>query len=44
MIEIKTIQELTPTEKENQKSMWEQWIDESNKGFKDVLMRVGRMI
>ena len=35
---------LTPAEKEEQKRLWEQWIDEATKGFKDVLKREGRMI
>ena len=35
---------LTPTEKENQKSMWKLWIEETTKGFKDMLKREGRMI
>ena len=34
---------LTPAEKENQKKLWEQWIDETTKGFKEVLRREGRM-
>jgi len=35
---------LTPAEKEEQKRLWEQWIDEATRGFKDVLKREGRMI
>lgn len=35
--------EMSPTEKENQKRLWEQWIDETTKGFKEVLKREGRM-
>ena len=35
--------EIAHTEKENQKRLWEQWIDETTKGFKDVLKREGRM-
>ena len=34
---------LTPTEKENQKRSWKQWIDETTHGFKDELKRAGRM-
>ena len=34
---------LSPTEKNHQKGLWEQWIDETTKGFKDVLKREGRM-
>jgi uncharacterized protein YnzC (UPF0291/DUF896 family) len=34
---------LTPAEKEEQKRLWEQWIDEATKGFKEVLKREGRM-
>lgn len=34
---------LTPTEKENQKRLWKQWIDETTKGFKDELKRAGRL-
>lgn len=34
---------LTPAEKENQKQLWNQWIDETTEGFKDVLRREGRM-
>lgn len=30
-------------EKENQKRLWKQWIDETTKGFKEVLKREGRM-
>lgn len=35
--------EITHAEKENQKKLWEQWIDETTKGFKEVLRREGRM-
>lgn len=35
---------LSSAEKDNQKGMWEQWIDETTKGFKEVLKRKGRMI
>ena len=35
---------LSPTEKENQKRLWEQWIDETTKGFKDELKRAGRIV
>lgn len=35
---------LTPTEKENQKSLWKEWIDETTKGFKDELKRAGRIV
>ena len=35
---------LTPAEKEEQKRLWKQWIDETTKGFKEVLKREGRMI
>ena len=34
---------LSPTEKENQKRLWKQWIDETTKGFKDELKRAGRL-
>ena len=34
---------LSPTEKENQKRLWKQWIEETTKGFKDELKRAGRM-
>ena len=34
--------ELAPAEKENQKRLWELWIDETTKGFKEVLKREGR--
>lgn len=30
---------LVPAEKENQRRLWEQWLDETTKGFKDVLKR-----
>ena len=32
-----------PAEKENQKKLWEQWIEETSSGFKEVLGREGRM-
>ena len=35
--------EIAPTEKEHQKWLWEQWIDETTNGFKEVLRREGRM-
>lgn len=35
--------EMTPAEKENQKRLWKEWIDETTKGFKEVLRREGRM-
>ena len=35
---------LTPTEKENQKRLWKEWIDETTKGFKDELKRAGRIV
>lgn len=35
---------LSPTKKENQKRLWKQWIDETTKGFKDELKRVGRIV
>ena len=34
---------LFPSEKENQKRLWKQWIDETTKGFKDKLKRAGRL-
>ena len=34
---------LSSTEKENQKRLWKQWIDETTKGFKDELKAAGRM-
>ena len=34
---------LTIDEQKNQKKLWKQWIDETTKGFKDELKRVGRM-
>ena len=36
--------EMAPTEKENQRRLWEQWLDETAKGFKDVLKREGRIV
>ena len=35
---------LVPAEKEDQKKLWKQWIDDTTKGFKEVLKREGRMI
>lgn len=35
--------ELAPAEKENQKQLWKQMLDETTKGFKEVLKREGRM-
>lgn len=35
---------LSPTEKDNQKRLWKQWLDETSKGFKDELKRVGRIV
>ena len=35
---------LTPTEKENQKHQWKQWIDATTKGFKDKLKEEGRLV
>ena len=35
--------ELAPAEKENQKKLWKQWLDETTKGFKEVLRREGRI-
>ena len=34
---------LSIAERENQKKLWEQWIDTTTQGFKDELKRVGRM-
>ena len=34
---------LTPEEKENQKRLWKEWIEEESKGFKEVLRREGRI-
>ena len=34
---------LSPAEKENQKKLWKQWIDETTKGFKDELKASGRL-
>ena len=34
---------LTSAEKDDQKRLWKQWIDETTKGFKEVLRREGRM-
>ena len=35
--------EMAPAEKEVQKKLWKQWIDETTKGFKEVLKREGRI-
>ncbi len=35
--------DLTPTEKDNQKRLWKQWIDQTTEGFKEVLKMEGRM-
>lgn len=35
---------LSQMEKENQKRLWKQWIDETTKGFKDELKRAGRIV
>lgn len=35
--------DIAPAEKENQKKLWEQWIDETSRGFKEVLRRERRM-
>ncbi len=35
---------LTPIKKEEQKKLWNQWIDETTKGFKDELRRAGRTV
>ena len=35
---------LTPTEKENQKRLWKEWIDETTHGFKDELKRARRIV
>lgn len=35
---------VTNDEKEDQKRLWEQWIDETTKGFKDELKRAGRIV
>ena len=35
---------LTPAEKDEQKRLWKQWIDETTKGFKEVLKKEGRML
>lgn len=34
---------LTPAEKDEQKRLWKQWIDETTMGFKEVLKKEGRM-
>ena len=35
--------EIALAEKANQKRLWKRWIDETAKGFKEVLRREGRM-
>lgn len=35
---------LTPTEKENQKQQWKQWMDATAQGFKDMLKVEGRLV
>jgi len=35
--------DIAPAEKENQRKLWEQWIDETSRGFKEVLRRERRM-
>ena len=35
--------DIAPAVKESQKRLWKQWIDETTKGFKEVLRREGRM-
>jgi uncharacterized protein YnzC (UPF0291/DUF896 family) len=34
---------LTAAEKDEQKRLWKRWIDETTKGFKEVLKKEGRM-
>ena len=34
---------LTPEEKENQKRLWKELVDETTRGFKEVLRREGKM-
>lgn len=34
---------LTPSEKENQKNQWNQWINATTQGFKDELKAEGRL-
>ena len=34
---------MTPAEKDEQKRLWKQWIDETTNGFKEVLRKEGRM-
>ena len=34
---------LTPAEKDEHKRLWKRWIDETTKGFKEVLKKEGRM-
>ena len=34
---------LTPSEIDEKKRLWKQWIDETTKGFKEVLKKEGRM-
>ena len=35
---------LTQEEKESQKRLWKEWIEEAGKGFKEMLRREGRKI
>lgn len=35
---------MTPAKKENQKRLWENWIEETTKGLKGELRRKGRMV
>lgn len=35
---------LTPTEKENLKQQWKQWMDATAQGFKDMLKAEGRLL
>ena len=35
---------LSPKEKENQKRLWKEWIEETTGGFKDVLRMNGRLM
>ena len=34
---------LNPAEKDEQKRLWKQWINETTNGFKEVLKKEGRM-
>lgn len=36
--------DIAPAEKENQKKLWEQWIEETSSGFKEVLGREGSIM